>query len=243
VGTRCVLGFVAASRGDHLGVLEWVGDLGAVLRGLGYEHPGCCGYAGDEVEALVALGRSEQAGARIGELERSGRELDLARILGYAFRGRGLLAAANGNLDEAADWLDLALVEHERIPVPFERARTLLARGQIQRRARQRRAARESLREAVSIFEQLGANEWAERARAELGRIGGRTPAGKELTPSEERIAELVAEGKTNREVAAELFISVHTVEAALTRIYSKLGVRSRTELARRLNAGTARIS
>jgi DNA-binding NarL/FixJ family response regulator len=91
------------------------------------------------------------------------------------------------------------------------------------------------LRSALDRFEQLGAQVWADKARTELTRISGRTPAGKELTPSEQRIAELVAEGRTNREVAAELFVTVHTVEAALTRIYSKLGVRSRTELARRL--------
>jgi DNA-binding NarL/FixJ family response regulator len=96
------------------------------------------------------------------------------------------------------------------------------------------------LGEALSAFEQLGARVWADRTQAELRRIGGRTPAGKELTPAEERIATLVAEGKTNREVAAELVVTVHTVESALTRIYSKLGVRSRTELAHRL--GTAQI-
>jgi DNA-binding NarL/FixJ family response regulator len=118
--------------------------------------------------------------------------------------------------------------------MPFELGRTLLVLGAAQRRAKQRRAARESLAEALALFERLGAPLWAAKARAELGRIAGRPPAGDALTPAEARIAERVARGLSNREVAAELVIEVHTVEAALTRIYSKLGVRSRAELARR---------
>jgi DNA-binding CsgD family transcriptional regulator len=239
VGSRCVLAFVEASRGNHAGVLEWVGGLADLLDELGYEHPGCFVHAGYEVEALIAVGLLERAEARIVDLEWKGRELDLARILGYAYCGRGLLAAARGDLDDATYRLEAALAEHERMPMPFERARTLLLRGQIERRARRRRSARESLRESLAIFDRLGAKVWAENARAELNRIGGRTAAGKELTPSEQRIAELVAEGKTNREVAAELFVSVHTVEATLTRVYRKLRVRSRTELTHRIAAGT----
>jgi DNA-binding CsgD family transcriptional regulator len=84
----------------------------------------------------------------------------------------------------------------------------------------------------------LGASVWADNARAELGRIGGRGPAGTQLTPREQRIADLVAQGKSNKEVAAELFVTVHTVEGALKRVYAKLGVHSRTELAHRLNTG-----
>jgi DNA-binding NarL/FixJ family response regulator len=119
--------------------------------------------------------------------------------------------------------------------MPFERGRTLLALGTLQRRARRRKAARDTLGGALGLFEGLGAESWADNARGELARIGGRTPSGGELTASERRIAELVALGRTNREVADELVISVHTVEAALTHVYRKLEVRSRTELARRL--------
>lgn len=124
--------------------------------------------------------------------------------------------------------------------MPFELGRTLLAHGATQRRATQRRATRDSLTEALAIFERLGARLWADKGRAELGRIGGRPPAGGKLTPTETRIAELVARGHTNREVAAELVIAVHTVEAALSRIYAKLGVRSRTELTRHLAGRSA---
>jgi DNA-binding CsgD family transcriptional regulator len=116
--------------------------------------------------------------------------------------------------------------------MPFELGRTLLAQGQLRRRAKQKRAARESLQEARQIFEGLGAALWAERATAELARIGLRPPAPLDLTPTEKRVAELAAAGHTNREIAQTLFLSVHTVEDNLRRVYSKLGIRSRTELA-----------
>ena len=128
-----------------------------------------------------------------------------------------------------------ALAEHARAEDPFQRARTLLVLGATQRRAKQRGAARATLAEALAAFERVGAPLWVEKARAELARIGGRAPSGDELTVAERRIAELVAAGHTNREVAAALFITEHTVEAALTRTYRKLGIRSRGELAHRL--------
>ena len=101
--------------------------------------------------------------------------------------------------------------------------------------ARRRRSARDTLGHALTIFEELGAQLWAAKARAEIGRIGGRTRSPYGFTPTEERVARLVAEGKSNKEVAAELVLSVHTVEAALTSIYRKLQVHSRTEMARKL--------
>ena len=121
--------------------------------------------------------------------------------------------------------------------MPFERARTLLAFGAAQRRAKHKRDARATLGDALATFEQLGALIWAERTRAEMGRIGGRAPADGGLTPSEERIAALVAEGRTNREVAAALFISDRTVESHLSNVYRKLGIRTRAALARRFSA------
>ena len=90
----------------------------------------------------------------------------------------------------------------------------------------------ETLKDALAVFEQLGAPLWAEQTRAELARIGGRALSRDELTEAERRIAGLVAEGRTNREVAAALFLTEHSVETALTRVYRKLGVRSRAELA-----------
>ncbi len=148
-----------------------------------------------------------------------------------AARCRALLAAARADLDSALAHAEAALELHRDLPVPFERARTLIVLGSIQRRLKQKAAARGSLEEALTILDGIGARLWAERARAELARISGRAPTGG-LTPTEERVADLVAEGLSNKQVAAELFVSVRTVEANLTRVYAKLGIRSRTELA-----------
>ena len=130
--------------------------------------------------------------------------------------------------------LDDAVAEHEAVGDPFGRARALLALGVVRRRARQKRPAREAIEAALEAFETLGAAGWAEKARAELGRIGGRTRA-EGLTAAEQRVAALVAEGRTNREVAAALFLAERTVASHLSHVYAKLGVRSRTELARKL--------
>jgi DNA-binding CsgD family transcriptional regulator len=118
--------------------------------------------------------------------------------------------------------------------VPIEHARTLLTLGTVHRRARRKRAARDTLDRALTMFSQLGSVVWVRRTRAELARIGGRTPSGSALTIGERRVAERVAQGRTNKEVAAELFVTVNTVETTLRRVYMKLGVRSRAELARR---------
>ena len=128
-----------------------------------------------------------------------------------------------------------ALAHHEGSPIPFDRARTLLALGVGRRRAKERRAARAALEEARSVFGSLGARIWEQRTAAELGRIGGRAPSSGELTPVERRVAELVAAGRTNKEVAVALFLSTRTVEGHLSRVYGKLGVHSRVELARKL--------
>ena len=152
-----------------------------------------------------------------------------------AARCRGLLAAAEGDPAAASTAFERSLAELEGLPYPFERGRTLLCLGTVRRQAQQRKAAREALEEALAIFEELGARLWAEKARAELARISGRRTTSDELTGTERRVAELAAQGHTNKEIAAELFMGVSTVEAHLSRIYRKLGLRSRTELAGRI--------
>lgn len=130
------------------------------------------------------------------------------------------------------------MAEHARLPMPFERARTLLWFGQLQRRQRQKESSSKLFHEALQAFDAMGAPLWADRARAELARAKvtpGRTLA---LTPSERRVAELAASGMTNRDVAAALFISPKTVEANLARIYRKLGIKSRAELGRLVGDG-----
>jgi DNA-binding NarL/FixJ family response regulator len=120
--------------------------------------------------------------------------------------------------------------------MPAERARTLLALGAVLRRLKQRGSARGALAEALELFEAAGARLWAERARAEQARVSGRAPGPRELTESEQRVAALVASGLTNRQVAAELFVTVRAVESTLTKAYAELGIQSRTQLAARLH-------
>jgi len=190
---------------------------------------------GDFLEALVGAGELDEADDVVESWQERARQLDRAMTLAILARSRGLILAARGDLEGAFASFEDALREHGRDEDPFQLARTLLALGATQRRAKQRAAARATLEHALAAFERLGSPLWADRARADLGRIGGRAPSRGELTESERRIAELVAEGHTNREVAAALFVTEHTVEGALTRVYRKLGIRSRGELAARL--------
>ncbi|RPI24937.1 MAG: LuxR family transcriptional regulator [Actinobacteria bacterium] len=122
---------------------------------------------------------------------------------------------------------------HRLLPAPFELARTKLAYGERLRGARCRAEARRELREALILFEELGAHPWAERTRTELAASGETGPASAAtLTPQERRVAGIIATGATNREAAATLFVNPKTIEFHLGNVYRKLGVRSRTELA-----------
>jgi DNA-binding CsgD family transcriptional regulator len=131
--------------------------------------------------------------------------------------------------------LERAVRLAERGQEPFELARSLLALGRVQRRLKHRGAARDTLVRAEEIFEQLGMPLWKDRAGEELSRIGGRPRRPSGLSETETRVARLAADGLTNREIAAALFLSVNTVQAYLKRVYRELGIRSRTELARKL--------
>ena len=153
------------------------------------------------------------------------------RVLATAARLRGLIAAAGGDTTTALHYLESALTHHDHLPDRHERARTLLAYGATLRRAGRRRDARTALTEARETFQALGESIWTERADTELNRLGGRTPAGQSLTGAEQQVADLVAKGYSNREVADLLYVTIRTVEANLTRIYAKLGIRSRAQL------------
>jgi DNA-binding CsgD family transcriptional regulator len=189
----------------------------------------------DAIEALVALGEVQRAERLLEILEAYGRSTDLAWPLATAARCRGLLLAAQGEPDGALRALEEACTHYARLEMPLEVARTLLVGGQIHRRHKRKRAARDSLAQALGLFERSGAALWAKRAREELGRVGVRPRAPRDLTAAERRIAELAAAGLTNQEVAAAAFLSPRTVEANLTRVYRKLGIRSRAELGVRL--------
>ena len=184
----------------------------------------------DAIEALVATGDLERAGRLTAALGDWGQTFDRPWALALSGRCQALVAAAAGDLAAAESAAQRALVEHERLPMPFELARTLVVLGRLQRRMGQRRAARTSLERAVTLFDAIGAPPWAEAARREARRIGVRR-APTELTENELLIAELAAGGLTNREIASQQFVSPRTVEANLARAYRKLAIKSRAQL------------
>jgi len=229
------LGFLALSVGDPAEADRHLGRAIELHTDMGFADYGVAPYLPDEIEALVALGDLDRAEQYLVRLEEQGRILDRPWALATAARSRGLLHAASASLDDALVAFEEALRHHERLAMPFELGRTQLSLGQVQRRRNERRAARQTLEGAVTIFDEIGAPLWGSRARAELTRLGLRRPGGLDLTPTEQRVAELAAEGFTNREVAHRLLISPKTVEANLARAYRKLGIRSRAELGTRM--------
>jgi DNA-binding CsgD family transcriptional regulator len=232
---RAVLGTVSFREGEQLDALAHFEAVEALRRaGDLLLEPNMRFYYGDYVEALLGQGRIDDAAALVEPWAREAQRLERPWALAHAARCRGLVAAARGNIPEALRLLEEAL-QQSGAAGPFGTARAALALGIVRRRARQKRKAREAFEQAMHHFDLLGAPYWSRRAAGELARVGGRVPAGSELTPAERRVAELVGEGKTNREVAALLFIAERTVEGHLSHIYAKLGVRSRTELSRRL--------
>jgi DNA-binding CsgD family transcriptional regulator len=231
---RVTRAMLDVAGGRHNDAIAAVGTLADELDEIGIRDPGIFLFEREAIEAFVAVGEEERARALVERLERTAVEFARPRALASAFRGRALLA---GHSDEAFAAYEAALREHERFDDPLDRARTLLLFGIAERRARSLRAARGHLTEAAAAFEQIGARGFAARAHDELERLGGRRTSDG-LTATEHRVAELVAQGLTNGEVATALVVTVSTVEAHLTRIYAKLGIRSRAQLARSLAGG-----
>jgi DNA-binding CsgD family transcriptional regulator len=193
-------------------------------------------WRADYVEALLAVERSDQAVELLNGWDRDARRLCRTTVLAEVRRCRGLVAASQGDVNEAEALLEQAVAESAAVGDPIGRARALLALGRVRRRAKKKRASRDAIQSAVELFDECGADEFAGAARAELGSISGRRRH-EGLTPSERRTAALAADGRTNREIATELFLSVSTVETHLSHVYAKLGIRSRTELARTLES------
>lgn len=235
--TIATLGFLELSLGNHAAALSTLEPLLALIDAapMALEIVVAM-FVPDAAEALVAMDRLDDAEHLIGRFESDGRRLDRAWMLACGGRCRAMLLAAHGDVDAASLTVQQAMVEHDRLPMPFERARTQLLLGQLQRRQRRKEGAANNFREALATFESLGTPLWAERARAELARTNVGPRRATMLTPAEQRVAELAASGMTNRDVAAELFISPKTVEGNLARIYQKLGIRSRAELGQRMN-------
>jgi DNA-binding NarL/FixJ family response regulator len=231
------------ARGIALVLAGEPGDAAEQLRAVwehtereGVDDPGVFPVAPDLVEALVALGELDEAFAvssRLGELAEA-QEHPWGGAT--ARRCTALVQLAQEQDDSAVAALERAAEEYASIGLPFDRARTLLSLGRVQRRSRQWGAARGALDRAATAFDEIGSSGWAEQARSELARTGARRPAMRgELTPSERRVAELAAEGLANKEIARALVVTVSTVEFHLSNVYAKLGVRSRAALAARL--------
>jgi DNA-binding CsgD family transcriptional regulator len=230
-----ILGLVALWSGDASAAAVWLGKADRQAEALGWGEPTHRWFSADYAEVLLELGRIDDAVRLLDVWEADAARVGREWVLAHVTRCRGLVAAARGDVEQALDLLERAVFRHEAVGDPFGRARALLALGAIRRRGRQKRPAREAIEAALEGFETIGAAGWAAKARAELGRVGGRVRE-EGLTAAERRVAALVAEGRTNREVAAALFLGERTVASHLTHIYAKLGVRSRTELARRLH-------
>jgi DNA-binding CsgD family transcriptional regulator len=230
---RSALGGLALSLGDAAACERELGPLLGRVRAAGVGEPALLRFVADELEALLALGRTDDAAAALAWLEGRAAVLDRSSALASCARCRALLHAARGARADALAAAEAALVHHDRAPIPFERARTLLVLGRLRRLARRKRDAREALEDAAATFAVLGARIWLDHADAELARISGRSPSRGELTASERRVAALAVAGKTNREIASELYVTPKTVEFHLRNVYGKLGVRSRIELAR----------
>lgn len=236
-----VLGQAGLLAGDPRGAaaateaLRRVRELGEAM---GAADPPLLHWYGDLAEALVILGETDTAGAVLREARTRVSGDAPGSVLAALERAEGLREAGLGRAKEGALRLRAAADRLRQLPLPMELVRTLIALGAVERRARRRTAARAALGEALETATRIGAAPLAARAGDELARLdagdrsGEAGAAGPELTPTEARIAELVGGGATNREVAAELFISVKTVEGALSRVYRKVGVRSRTALA-----------
>jgi DNA-binding CsgD family transcriptional regulator len=200
-------------------------------RSAGLREPRICAHANELIEALIGSGKLVEAADAVARLQEEAETSSGQWSLASAARCRALLLAAQGRLDDALSAAEYALSTMDGLPMPFERARTQLVLGQLRRRHKEKRLARAALDEALAAFVALDTPVWAERARTELARIPLRQNTSG-LTPIEETIARLVGAGLTNRDIADRTFLSPKTVESNLTRIYRKVGVRSRAGLA-----------
>jgi DNA-binding CsgD family transcriptional regulator len=229
-----VLGRIELELGRLEPAAGYLRDLPGRLLAGGINDPTAPVWA-DAIETLIAVGELEQARAYLGPYELYSERLASPFAVAGAARCRGLLAAAEGDLDGALDAIARALGELGQYDYPLERGRSQLCLGMVRRQALQKKAAREALQQSLAIFEELGARLWREKARAELGRISGRRASGDELTETERQVATMAAEGLSNKQIASALFMGLSTVESHLSHVYRKLGIRSRAGLGTRL--------
>jgi DNA-binding CsgD family transcriptional regulator len=234
---------LAAARGDHHGVLHALGPLLAITPREGIDEPGFWPWQDLYADALVSLGRIEEADAFLSPHETLAAERGRRSMLARLARVRGRLEAARGHAEAAETAFLGGLGQLVSVPMPFEQALLELAYGEFLRRTGRRRTAGDRLRSAQEQLAVLGAEPYLARCDRELAacglaaaKAGGRDRA--RLTPQELSVARLAASGLSNRQVAAELVVSVKTVEFHLRHAYHKLGISSRKQLATRLQPG-----
>jgi DNA-binding CsgD family transcriptional regulator len=235
VQNLAVLGFLALASGDPREADVRLRPALELVEGAGVREPGVFRFHADAVEAMVLVGDLDRAERVVAWLEQRARAGGSAWARAASARGRALLTSVEGDPEAGMVAFAEAVARHESLDQPFELARTLLLAGIAARRSRRKAEARSGLERAIAIFDELGAGVWAEKGRLELLRIGRRPPDPWALTETEEQVATLVGSGHTNTEVARALFMSPKTVEWNLSKIYRKLRIRSRTELAARL--------
>jgi DNA-binding CsgD family transcriptional regulator len=232
------LGFIEVSLGNYQAALDVLGPIiDMLLAEPAYTEIIVASGVSDAVEAMVRTGRLSDAEHLAEIVEDNGRRLDRPWMLAVGGRCRGMVVAARGDVDGGVEALEAAMSHHDHLAMPFERARTQLELGALRRRLRQKNVAAADIGSALKEFERLNTPLWAARARRELARVTVQS-SGAELTITERRVAELVADGLSNRAVASALLISPKTVSAHLANIYRKLDVHSRTELARWMSNG-----
>lgn len=227
-----LLGLVAMAEGNAPRAVELLQRWHDLAEQMALRDPGYCRMQGDLVEALVATGRLHEAGQYAEFMQANATRLTRPTLLAGAARARALVAASQGDRDLAVSLATTAVDGFAATPMVVEQARSLLTLGQIHRRFKEKAAARTALEQALTVFDRLGAERLAERTRQDLARLGLRTSHATALTETELRVARLAATGRTVRQVGNELFISPKTVEANLTRVYRKLGLSGRAELA-----------
>lgn len=230
------LGFLELTLDHHQQARELLDESLAAMDRQGFAEPSCFPALPLAAEAAILAGDTEAAERILGQFERQGAALSSRWSAAAVLRGRGMLCASARETPAALRLLDDAAAQFQELRLPLESARTLLLRGRVARQARQHGVARDNLENALGVFDDHQCLVLADSTRAQLAKLGGRPPGNPgQLTPAESQIAELAASGLTNAQIAAAQTVSVKTVEAHLGRVFHKLAVRSRVELANAL--------
>jgi len=227
-----ILGVVAMLSADAATAVRWFGRAADLATAMGLGEPGYRRFDGDHIEALVTVGDLDGAAEVHARLAADATRVGRVSALSAAARGHALVLAASGSRDPAIAAAEEALTHLDGTSLVYDRARALLTLGQVLRRCKVKARARDTLQDALDLFVSLGAAPFAERSRRELARVGLRPSAPLELTVTERRVAELASSGATTRQIADQVFLAPKSVEANLTRVYRKLGLHTRIELA-----------